>query len=139
LYKIKVGKISKEIGVMATVKPKQKTASERGKASRRKGKSGELELAHIMQEYGFLDCHRSAQRAGSIESADLIGLPGLHPEVKRVERLNIQKAMEQAIRDSNGSDHIPAVFHRRNGTSWLVTLRLEDFVSYYKAYLTTVE
>jgi hypothetical protein len=124
---------------MATTTSKQKTASDRGKASRRKGKSGELELAHAMQAYGFSDCHRSAQRAGSIESADLIGLPGLHPEVKRVERLNIQKAMEQAIRDSNGSDHIPAVFHRRNGTSWLVTLRLEDFVSYYKAYLTTVE
>jgi hypothetical protein len=120
---------------MATTKSSQKTPSERGRASRRKGKSGELELAHIMQGYGFTNCHRSAQRAGSIESADIIGLPGLHPEVKRVEHLNLKKAMEQAVRDSNGSDDIPTVFHRRNGESWLVTLRLEDFVSMYMAYL----
>jgi hypothetical protein len=124
---------------MATTTSKQKTASDRGKASRRKGKGGELELAHVMQGYGFSACHRSAQYAGSIESTDLIGLPGLHPEVKRVEHLNLQKAMEQAIQDSNESNNIPAVFHRRNGTSWLVTLRLEDFISYYKAYLTIVE
>lgn len=120
---------------MATTKSAQKTPSERGRASRRKGKNGELELAHVMQDFGFADCHRSAQRAGSIESADIVGLPGLHPEVKRVEHLNLRKAMEQAVRDSNGSDDIPTVFHRRNGESWLVTLRLEDFLPLYKAFL----
>jgi hypothetical protein len=114
---------------------KKKTAQEIGRASRRKGKSGELELAHIMQSYGFTDCHRSAQRAGSIESADIIGLPGLHPEVKRVERLNIENAIDQAVRDSNGGSDIPVVFHRKNGRGWLVTLQLDDFMKMYTSFL----
>lgn len=34
------------------------------------------------------------------EVPDLSGLPGIHIEVKRVEKLNVVEAMEQSIRDS---------------------------------------
>lgn len=62
-----------------------------------------------------------------------MGLPGVHIEVKRVERLNITEAMAQAIRDAqrfqNGA---PAVFHRRNRQPWLVTMRLSDWLALYE-------
>ena len=57
----------------------------------------------------------------------MVGLPGIHAEVKRVERLNVEEAMEQSVRDS-GEDETPAVFHRKNGRPWLVTLRFDDFM-----------
>ena len=63
---------------------------------------------------------------------DLTGLPGVHIEVKRVERLNVPEAMRQAVRDSERfRDGLPALFHRRSREPWLVTLRIEDFMALY--------
>ena len=63
---------------------------------------------------------------------DLTGLSGIHIEVKRVEKLNVMEAMEQSIRDSERmGDGVPALFHRRNRKPWLVTMRLEDWISMY--------
>lgn len=101
-----------------------------GRASQRKGKSGELELADLLRSYGY-----NVQRGGSMTFGsvpDLFGLPGVHIEVKRVERLNISEAMAQAVRDAERfHDGLPAVFHRRNREQWLVTLRLADFMKLY--------
>lgn len=67
------------------------------------------------------------------EVPDLTGLPGIHIEVKRVEKLNVVEAMEQSIRDSERmADGVPALFHRRNRKPWLVTMRLEDWISLYR-------
>ena len=99
--------------------------------SRRKGKDGENELARKLREFGF-DVHRSQQYCGNTgEAADLVGLPGVHIECKRVEQLNIDKAMEQAINDAEkaGKHDMPAVFHRKNGKPWKVTILLPDFMS----------
>ncbi len=100
------------------------------KTSQRKGADGERELASILRDHGF-----EIERGGSLsfgEVPDLFGLPGIHIEVKRVERLNIMEAMEQAIRDSDDfQDGAPTVFHRRNRSPWLVTMRLEDWLSMY--------
>lgn len=102
-----------------------------GRSSQRKGAAGERELAAILRERGY-DC----QRGGSLsfgEIPDVVGLPGVHVEVKRVEKLNVGEAMEQAIRDSERMlDGIPALFHRRNRKPWLVTMRLEDWLSLYQ-------
>lgn len=101
-----------------------------GSSSQRKGRAGEQELAATLRSYGY-----DIQRGGSLSFGsvpDLVGLPGIHVEVKRVERLNISKAMAQAIRDADRfRDGMPAVFHRRNREGWLVTLRLEDFMKLY--------
>lgn len=99
--------------------------------SKQKGKRGELELANKLKEYGY-DCRRTAQYNGKeLESkADVVGLPGIHIEVKRVEKLNIHDAIQQAIRDCKGNES-PAVFHRKNGTTWLVTMELEDWMKMY--------
>lgn len=102
-----------------------------GKSSQRKGADGERELATRLREYGY-----EITRGGSLsfgEVPDLVGLPGVHIECKRVERLNVPEAMRQAERDSERfQDGIPALFHRRNRRPWLVTLRLEDFMKLYQ-------
>ncbi len=57
------------------------------------------------------------------------GLPGIHMEVKRVERLNVPEAMKQATRDAERfHDGAPAVFHRRSREPWLVTMQLRDWL-----------
>ncbi|MDD6200230.1 MAG: hypothetical protein PUB93_03060, partial [Firmicutes bacterium] len=67
------------------------------------------------------------------EVPDLSGLPGIHIEVKRVEKLNVGEAMEQSIRDSERMrDGMPALFHRRNRKPWLVTMRLVDWLQLYR-------
>ncbi len=64
---------------------------------------------------------------------DLSGLPDIHMEVKRVERLNISAAMAQAVRDAfRFQDGAPTVFHRRSREPWLVTQRLEDWLKIYQ-------
>lgn len=97
-----------------------------------KGRRGERELAHELNKFGY-DCRRTAQYNGKeLDSkADVVGLRGIHIECKRVEKLNIDNAIEQAVRDAK--DEMPAVFHRKNGKKWLVTVRLEDFMRLYKA------
>ena len=101
-----------------------------GAASQRKGAAGERELAARLREYGY-----EIERGGSLsfgEVPDLVGLPGVHIECKRVERLNVPEAMQQAVKDSaRFQDGMPALFHRRNRQPWLVTLRLEDFMQLY--------
>ncbi len=99
--------------------------------SRNKGKRGELELAAILRKYGF-DARRGQQYCGTSGDADVVGLPGCHIECKRVERLNIDDAMEQAIRDAREGE-MPVVMHRRSRKPWLVTVGLEDFLALYKA------
>ena len=99
-----------------------------GRTSRNKGKVGERELAAALRAEGFESARRGQQYSGSETSADVVGLPGIHIECKRVERLNIYEAMEQAQRDAGESGELPAVFHRRNRKPWLVTMPLSDWM-----------
>ena len=103
-----------------------------GKMSQRKGAVGERELANILRDqYGY-DVKRGSVFLGQ---SDMIGLPGIHPEVKRVERLNIYAAMEQAKAEAKKrNDGIPTVFHRKNRTKWLVIMELEDWMDFYGAW-----
>ena len=98
--------------------------------SRQKGARGEREIAKILRQRGY-DARRGQQYSGANGDADVVGLPGLHIEVKRVEALNIDKAMEQAITDAKPGE-MPAVFHRKNGKEWKATVRLKDFIKLYK-------
>lgn len=54
-----------------------------GRASQRKGRAGELELARILQGYGYDVQPGRAQSYGEVP--DLSGLPGVHIECKRNE------------------------------------------------------
>lgn len=99
------------------------------KNSRRKGATGERELANKLKDYGY-DCRRGQQYCGANGDADVVGLPGIHIECKRVEKLNLYDAIAQSTHDAR-EDEIPAVFHRKNNCEWLVTVRLEDFMRLY--------
>lgn len=100
--------------------------------SRAKGKKGELELVHKLNEYGF-NTRRSVQYSGANGDADVVGIEGLHIECKRVEQLNIDKALQQSIRDARPFE-FPIVAHRKNYEDWKVTMRLEDFIAIWKIY-----
>lgn len=102
--------------------------------SSRKGADGERELAAILEAEGFRMERGGTESFGT--APDLSGLPGIHIEVKRVEKLNIFEAMAQAIRDAaRFRDGYPAVFHRRNRKPWLVTMLLSDWLRMYRAAL----
>ncbi|MBZ4662789.1 MAG: hypothetical protein JG776_471 [Caloramator sp.] len=102
--------------------------------SKQKGARGERELAKKLKEYGY-DTRRGQQYSG-IEGEDVVGLPGIHIECKRVERLNIHDAIAQAKRDRKAGQK-PAVFHRKNNCSWLVTMELEDWIEIYREWEMT--
>lgn len=100
--------------------------------SRTKGKRGELEAAHVLKKHGY-DTRRGQQFAGINGDADVVGLPYIHLEIKRVEKLNIDDALQQSIRDARDAE-IPVVMHRRNRTEWKVTMLFEDWINLYKAW-----
>lgn len=99
--------------------------------SRRKGKDGELEWSKFLRDHGYGDARRGQQHKGGSDSPDVTGLPGIHQEVKRVERLNVHDAMDQSERDS-GDSEIPIVAHRKNRKPWLVTMNAEDWIEMYE-------
>ena len=97
--------------------------------SRAKGKRGEVELARKLREYGY-ETRRGQQYSGANGDADVVGLPGIHIECKRVERLNLYDAISQSRHDARQGE-IPLVMHRKDNCEWLVTLRLDDFMEIY--------
>lgn len=97
--------------------------------SRAKGARGEREWARYLRGLGYEHARRGQQFSGSPDSPDVAdGIPGTHPEVKRVERLNIHDAILQAQKDAGAA--VPYVAHRRNNGEWLVTIRADDMRSF---------
>jgi Holliday junction resolvase len=94
--------------------------------SRQKGKRGERAWRDKLREQGFT-ARRGQQYAGGIESPDVIceELSNLHMEVKFVENLNLDKACEQATKDSGGKSWIVA--HKKNNKDWKVTMSSDLF------------
>lgn len=103
--------------------------AKRGKASREKGARYERELANILRDwYGY------ETRRGYVfqHESDVVGLAGVHIEVKAVEKLNVREAYRQAVQEAQiRCDGIPTVFWHQNRDGWLVTLSLEDFMDMY--------
>lgn len=103
--------------------------------SKRKGKTGELELAKAIRQYGY-DVRRSVQYNGKADEGqpDLVGLPHIHIECKRTEKLLLYSALEQAKRDCEGTGNIPVVFHRKNNCEWVAIMPMDAFMEMYKEY-----
>lgn len=98
-----------------------------GAMSRRKGVRGELEAAKILGSLLNLKLSRGLQ-FGDRPVPDIDGLPGIHVEVKRCERLNVPKAFEIAKKTAS-SGRLPLLMHRANRKPWLVTIALSDLVA----------
>ena len=101
---------------------------------KQKGNRGEREFSELCRKHGHAGARRGQQFSGGDDSPDVVGLDGYHVEVKRVERLNINEAMKQAIRDCQGKS-IPIVAHRRNREQWLITMTADDWFKEKRAGL----
>ncbi len=114
-------------------------------SSKRKGDTYERELAaYINEKTGLNTAHRAplsgGGKVGMSGGADILGVPSLFIEAKRVERLNFHDALRQAERniDKTNSPEKPIVINRKNrmptGES-LCLMRLDDLLVFYCAYL----
>ena len=97
-----------------------------------KGKKGEREWANVLKEHGYKEARRGQQYKGGGDSPDVVGLPGIHQEVKRVEKLRLWESFEQSKRDADDGE-IPIVVHRANRRPWIVIMDAEDFLSLYES------
>ena len=95
--------------------------------SRQKGAAGEREFANELRKAGH-EARRGQQFSGIGDSPDVVSSLPFHFEVKRVEQLNLYKAMAQAMRDA-APGKPPVVAHRRNKQQWMVTMNLPDFLN----------
>lgn len=113
-------------------------------AQKRKGDNFERELAAYLQDELNVPAFRAplsgGGKVGMYGGADVLGVPGLFIEAKRVEKLNFMDAMRQAETNKikTKCPDVPVVINRRNrmttGES-LVLLRLDDFLIFYAHYL----
>ena len=97
----------------------------KGRAARNKGKRGEREAAAELNRIFGLEARRSQQYCGEAGDADLMGIEGIHVEVKRVERFHMHPALEQADNDRKAGE-IPLVLTRQNGKGWVACCYLND-------------
>lgn len=88
-------------------------------------------MARILRSYGY-PCRRGQQYSGANGDADVVGLPGIHIEVKRREKLNVYEAIEQAKRNAAKIGTLPTVMWRRNNCEWLVTMPMSDWMKIYQ-------
>jgi hypothetical protein len=75
------------------------------------------------------DVQRAVQYNGNAGDSDLIikQVPEIFVECKRVQSLNLSKAMEIAV--SQAGKKLPLIFHRKDREEWMVTLPLKDLLS----------
>lgn len=102
-----------------------------GKRERERGKEGEREVAKITREILGTDARRGQQYAGGPDSPDVVGVPGFHLEVKRVEKLRLNESIEQSENDA-ADDEVPTVVFRRNRQPWRIILPYTEFLKLYK-------
>ena len=105
--------------------------------SKQKGKAGELEVAHILQDHGY-QARRTNQYCGSTgDASDVVGMDGIHLEVKRAEKSMLYPWMAQAIRDASANPNKPkpVVVHRQSRQEWLAIMRFEDFIEMHQKLL----
>lgn len=118
-----------------------------------KGRQWEHELAAYLNERIFdgreqvsrMPMSGAATFGTALGGADLMGLPGLHVEAKRTERLDIRGALRQAMASASKTKESPApapvVITRRNreaADDAIVAMRLQDFARILRrAYAAT--
>lgn len=95
--------------------------------SRAKGKRGEREAAAFLTANGY-PARRGCQFSGSPDSPDVICpfFHGVHFEVKRTQRTDLEGWLDQAIADAG--EKLPVVIHRKNHGRWIGILRAEDLL-----------
>ena len=98
--------------------------------SRQKGARGEREWRDHLIANGY-EARRGQQFSGSPDSPDVVCDLPFHFEVKRVEKLSVDKAVKQAEDDCG--EKMPVVAHKKNRGQWLVTMPEWVFFSLIKS------
>lgn len=98
-----------------------------GKGRRAKGGKGEREVVELARAHGFTAARRNFMSGGQ-GGGDVIGVPGVHLEVKRQETCSIWKWLLQAGAEAPPTD-TPVVAFRRNGDGWYAALPLDDLLA----------
>lgn len=98
--------------------------------SRAKGARGELDFIEFAGKNGFAGGERTVQHMGRPDDdgdvrIPIVDIPFNH-EVKRQERIQLRKWMQQSISDA-GTTQIPLVHTRQNHEEWLTCMRSSDF------------
>ena len=104
---------------------------------KQKGARFERQLASRFRDQGYDDARRTAQYCGNTgDASDVKGLPGIHVEAKHQEVMRLYDWMAQAKRDAEagGKGNLPAVFHKKNNASILVTMELDDWFNLYREW-----
>ena len=91
------------------------------KASRDKGQRGEREVCKLLEEHlgtAFKRTLQQTQEGGH----DVLGLDGCAIEVKRCEKLSLEKWWKQTTIQAREVGALPVLFFRRNKESWTVVV-----------------
>ena len=96
-----------------------------GRGKRNKGAAGERELAGILKDSLGFEVKRNLGQAR--DGADDITIQKFRIEVKRQERLQVDKWSEQ-VESCSKVGEVPVLMYRRNGQPWRVCLKLDDFI-----------
>lgn len=105
--------------------------------SRSKGKRGELALRDLLLPY-WPNATRNLDQHGS-DKRDHLHVADLHVQCKRVERLNIWAALDQAITEAT-DNRLPVLAFRRNWSAsslpsrslWFGAMELDELLPLLK-------
>ena len=93
-------------------------------AERRKGKTGELEVAALIRDHGF-----RARRDGRLDTDLDTDLESTHVEIKRTERPRLDAYCQQAEHDAEKhGKRTWAIFWRSSRRPWVVILPAEEYL-----------
>ena len=110
-----------------------------GRGAKQKGDKYERDLAEFFNKECGLSSHRTPLSGGGRKEAlaDLLGTPGIAIEAKRVEKVNINDFMQQAVKNCGGD--LPVVITRRSKQTLensYVFMRLHEWMALYRAFLS---
>ena len=112
----------------------------RGRGARAKGANFERDLAKLFRQYLDIEAQRGLgqTRGGGEEIAD-VEMKYIHVEAKRHKRCNIKAALNQAISDCSQKEKIPVAITKDDRKPILVTMKFEDWIEVFKAYVDLQE
>jgi len=101
-----------------------------GAKSRRKGKSGELEVTHEAAKQGLTARRTAPLQAGHREAypdVSMDGVPWLWLEAKRYRRVPVNRFCREHL-DKERPGYMSCLAWRDDGTEWRATILLSDFL-----------
>jgi len=97
-----------------------------GRMSRTKGAVGEREVVNILRDHGW-PAMRTSDGRSQHGRGDIAGVPGVVFEIRRAERLDLWRGLEDAQAHAVDGE-LPVLAFRRNRSGWWAAMPLERLV-----------